>query len=969
VQCVRFVVVLGLALGCAQPVIGPEGHHAHRAGLTFSQWLPGPALPQPTTHAIVTLGPTGELFVISGQTPTGNTDAIWRSSLSAPAWRRTSLPVPVSLASGTWSPRGEFLVAGGLRMSFGTGVDVLARIDPATGAADAGASMPFGFGDALFLLTADQRLLYVGGATYAAEYDPVADQWRDAGTLPTFLCSAHAGTALLDSGVLIHCFLGSFDLSAAGWSRFPTGYPADINSAATLLPSGEVLSTGGLLGGPQARTLDLAWRFEPATRTTMALPVLPEARADHVSLLLPSNEVLLAGGYTQRDGGVPTALATTVLHDGVGGAVVGPPLSIARTGAGATLLPDGRVVVVGGDGMTGFLASSEVLTRFTDGWTTLDLPALPDATNTTLVPLASGQVLLVGPGVGGRAVAFDPNTSQTSPRATPQTQASRRAWAHLPTGEVLLCGGTLAGGSATERCERYEEGTDVFRPAAPFQQPRPGVRLVSATATEVLALGDGTTRVESYSPALDRWTTVSGLQLARTAPAVLPLDDGSVLVAGGAPTSVAERRINGVFVSLPLSTGPAPLLTGLSPDRVLVLDDTALRLWSLTSGTSEVLPSPAAPFEEAVRLWDGRVLYLAPSRADVATFDPFTRTWLPSGAPPRQASQAVVLTDERVLTLTLNPLGGMDGLLYRPTVAPLPTRQPALSSRPVLPRGASVVLAGERLIGLPACDGMVTTPACNVPLLQWRRLDGASQGFVRTSSWTPTRLTAHVPNDHPQGLHVVRPITAGVPGPSTLAVGPVPTGALCASPTMCQSSFCVAGVCCASACPGGSCVTGVCVASTATRTVASTVASTAASMRRSRMRGTFRMRESTPGRPPTGSGVGARAGTRSTLCCWWGSSFCVPVVAPPSSAPEAQAGEGQSVPTFVPTLKSPKAMRAPERIGPQPPRNAARPPRNTAGPRRTSSAMPAASNTRPNTTLNRALRFCAASSAASSFES
>jgi hypothetical protein len=83
------------------------------------------------------------------------------------------------------------------------------------------------------------------------------------------------------------------------------------------------------------------------------------------------------------------------------------------------------------------------------------------------------------------------------------------------------------------------------------------------------------------------------------------------------------------------------------------------------------------------------------------------------------------------------------------------------------------------LVGLTACDGMVTTSACNVPRLPWRRLDGAAQGFVCTSNWTPARLAAHVGNEHPSSptasIGVLRRPEAPADAPTVVmrAKGPV----------------------------------------------------------------------------------------------------------------------------------------------------------------------------------------------------
>src|SRR5450759_78377 len=63
---------------------------------------------------------------------------------------------------------------------------------------------------------------------------------------------------------------------------------------ATLLPSGQVLVAGGY--GSSA-ALASAERYDPATNTWSAAGSLTTARIDHTATLLPSGQVLVAGGF------------------------------------------------------------------------------------------------------------------------------------------------------------------------------------------------------------------------------------------------------------------------------------------------------------------------------------------------------------------------------------------------------------------------------------------------------------------------------------------------------------------------------------------------------------------------------------------------------------------------------------------------------------------------------------------------
>ncbi len=69
---------------------------------------------------------------------------------------------------------------------------------------------------------------------------------------------------------------------------------------ATLLPSGQVLVAGGTNDGLNG--LSSAELYDPATGTWTATGSLATARSTHTATLLPSGQVLVAGG--QNDGSV-----------------------------------------------------------------------------------------------------------------------------------------------------------------------------------------------------------------------------------------------------------------------------------------------------------------------------------------------------------------------------------------------------------------------------------------------------------------------------------------------------------------------------------------------------------------------------------------------------------------------------------------------------------------------------------------
>ncbi|MDH4186542.1 MAG: kelch motif-containing protein [Nitrospira sp.] len=138
-------------------------------------------------------------------------------------------------------------------------------------------------------------------------------------------------------------------------ARLEVAIPREGHSA-TLLPNGKVLVVGG---GATAATSKIAELFDPAAnggkgawRTTAPLP---QGRFSHTATLLPNGKVLVIGGEWKEKSDVPKRSRVSLDHiydpaaDGGKGAwTVAGSLQVQRFGHTATLLPSGNILVVGG---------------------------------------------------------------------------------------------------------------------------------------------------------------------------------------------------------------------------------------------------------------------------------------------------------------------------------------------------------------------------------------------------------------------------------------------------------------------------------------------------------------------------------------------------------------------------------------------------------------------------------------------
>ncbi len=141
-----------------------------------------------------------------------------------------------------------------------------------------------------------------------------------------------------------------------------------------------------------ATLLASAELYDPAIGTWSATGNLTIRRSGHTATLLPNGKVLVAGG----DVAVPHLPARNCTTRRAGPGVPRAASTPARTRHTATLLPNGQVLVAGGRGMTGILASAELYDPVLGNWIATGSLATPSETHHTATLLPGGQVLVAG---------------------------------------------------------------------------------------------------------------------------------------------------------------------------------------------------------------------------------------------------------------------------------------------------------------------------------------------------------------------------------------------------------------------------------------------------------------------------------------------------------------------------------------------------------------------------------------------
>jgi Abnormal spindle-like microcephaly-assoc'd, ASPM-SPD-2-Hydin/Kelch motif len=336
-------------------------------------------------------------------------------------------------------------------------------------------------------------------------------------------------------------------LALHGWVALPCWWRMAVGVYAAAL-------SWSLIGAGQAWAASLASGF---TDLTGAVPALTEARGGAVAAPLPGGQVLIAGGETGIRT-LPDPLASAELFDPATDTLTtltsaGQSLSEGRTDAVAATLPDGEVLIAGGDGdlSQGQLSSAELFNPATDTFTKLTGAgqALTEArAYAVAATLSGGQVLIAGGGNGSLAVSsaelFNPTTDtftklEGSGRSPTEERGGAVA-ATLRDGQVLIAGGSGSGGSRAT-AELFDPATDTFTKLEGSGKSPTEARFGAYAATlpegQVLIAGGGH-GAELFNPATDTFTKLTGSEQspaeARMWAVAASLPSGEVLIAGGA---------------------------------------------------------------------------------------------------------------------------------------------------------------------------------------------------------------------------------------------------------------------------------------------------------------------------------------------------------------------------------------------------------------------------------------------------
>jgi N-acetylneuraminic acid mutarotase len=351
----------------------------------------------------------------------------------------------------------------------------------------------------------------------------------------------------------------------------PTGNMSTprVFPAATLLPGGKVLVAGGVVLSSFFDALATAELYDPTTGTWSPTGSMSTGRAAPTMTLLPSGKVLVVGGEGQSD-----FLASAELYDPATGQWQATgSLSNARAFHTATLLGSGKVLVVGGfEPPDVNLATAELYDPATGQWHATGATSVSRGSHTATL-LASGQVLVAGgtssAGLTSSAELYDPAAGTWTPVAPMLTARENHTATLLPSGAVLVAGGSDSSGSALTEVELYDPTSGTWRRTSSLSAPHarhtatrlPSGRILVVAGDANHILGNTT---ELFDPASETWSDAGCTVEDRYFHTATLLPSGAVLVAGGGGEPKGEGTSSTELYGIVVSPAQVSLASGAS---------------------------------------------------------------------------------------------------------------------------------------------------------------------------------------------------------------------------------------------------------------------------------------------------------------------------------------------------------------------------------------------------------------------
>lgn len=308
-------------------------------------------------------------------------------------------------------------------------------------------------------------------------------------------------------------FAEVFDPSHGSFAATGSPFVARESHTATLLLNGKVLITGGneFNGYPTWLNPSVtAELYDPATGTFARTGNMAVGRTDHTASLLADGRVLIVGGSTNAGSGTVMVTASTEIYDpGTGTFAPAATMASPRAGHTATLLPSGKVLITGGQNDQAAQATAEVYDSQTNSFTATSSMSAPRVGHTATL-LTNGKVLIAG-GAADKALQPGVISRDVGPQSTAEL--------YDPLTGQFVATANMAYGRVAHTATTLPNGTVLI--SGGFKDYSSSVGYESYNSTEI------------YDPSSGSFISSIPMSSGRFWHTATLLPSGAVLVTGG----------------------------------------------------------------------------------------------------------------------------------------------------------------------------------------------------------------------------------------------------------------------------------------------------------------------------------------------------------------------------------------------------------------------------------------------------
>jgi uncharacterized protein YfaQ (DUF2300 family) len=438
---------------------------------------------------------------------------------------------------------------------------------------------------------------------------------------------------LLASGEVYHPDTNAFTMVSN-----QLAIPANFICLAALA-DGTALEAGGF--DANGNSLSQAETYDPASNSFTPTGAMNKAREGCTATTLPDGTVLIAGGNDFSQPGDP-ATNTAEIYDPASRTFTYTKRNMIAPRAEqlAVLLQSGKVLLAGGTDNQMPVASAELYDPATGTFSATARPLNSPRDQAAAVLLADGRVLIAGGNAGNASLdtaeLYEPATSTFSLAAGTMSTGRRYAFAApLPDGNAIVGGGSSAapGRFPVASVDLFEASTNTFSPTAPLRIARAGAAAAVLADGAPLILGG-----------VDNQGTGNGN--FEPSGEIYHPGDGTFTVTGGL------NSLRTAYASALLQDGRVLIAGGFNAQVVVSTAELFDPKTGYFTPTANNLDAPRIS-PNAVTLRDGKVLLVNGSDGTTADlFDPKTMRFTPTAGAmtdARSGATATLLRDGTVL--------------------------------------------------------------------------------------------------------------------------------------------------------------------------------------------------------------------------------------------------------------------------------------------------------------------------------